>query len=227
MTQDMEPFFEEYRLLAATAEKTFETVKASFPDYVKCRPKCTDCCYAIFDISLIEALIINLAFNSTFEGKAKYDMVEKANRIDRKLHQIKRSAYKEFQGGKDENSILTDISKIKIRCPLLNDQDMCDLYESRPITCRLYGIPTAIGGKGRTCGLSGFKAGESYPTVQLEKIHSKLYDISNAMIHVIGSRHTRMGELLMPVSMAILTDFNEEYMGIDAGDDSEKEQTHE
>ena len=219
MILDLEPFFEEYRLLAATADQTFEKIKNEHPDCVKCEVKCTDCCYAIFDISLIEAMFINQEFNRTFEGKAKYDMLEKANRIDRRLHKIKRDAYREFEGGKDETAILMEISKIKVRCPLLNEEDTCDLYASRPITCRLYGIPTAIGGTGRTCALSGFEPGGSYPTVQLEKIHQRLYNISNDMVRAIQSKHVRMAEILMPVSMALLTDFNEEYLGI--GDDSE------
>ena len=219
MIPDLESFFEEYRLLAKTAEKTFEKIKNEYPDCVKCEIRCTDCCYAIFDISFIEAMYINQKFNTSFEGKAKYDLLEKANRIDRRLHKLKRNAYKEFEGGKDENAILMEISKVKVRCPLLNEDDQCDLYDARPITCRLYGIPTAIGGTGRTCGLSGFEPGGSYPTVQLEKIHQRLYDISNAMVKDMHSKHVRMAEIIMPVSMALLTDFNEEYLGI--LDDSE------
>ena len=223
MIPDLEPFFEAYRLLAVTAEKTFEKIKSEYPDEVKCEIKCTDCCYAMFDVSLVEAMYINQRFNTAFDKKAKYDMLEKANRIDRRLHKIKRSAYKEFEGGKDENAILAEISKIKVRCPLLNEEDKCDLYEARPITCRLYGIPTAIGGTGRTCGLSGFKQGGSYPTVQIDKLHQQLYEISNEMVKAMQSKHVRMGEILMPVSMAILTDFNEEYLGISDDSDVDEE----
>ncbi len=66
------------------------------------------------------------------------------------------------------------MAETRVRCPMLNDAQMCEIYEFRPLTCKLYGIPTAIGGKGYTCGLSGFEKGEKYPTASLDKIQNRL-----------------------------------------------------
>ena len=110
----------------------------------------------------------------------------------------------------------------KMRCPLLNDEDLCDLYRFRPVTCRLYGIPLAIGGKGRTCGLSGFEKGAKYPTVNLEIIQNKLYVISRQFAQDIKSRFAGLGDLLVPLSMALLTDYDDEYLGIGATDGQEE-----
>ena len=219
---DLQPFFERYLHWVKAADQLFEKMKGEYPDKVRCGIKCVDCCYAVFDIPLIEALYLNHRFNLGFKGKAKYDKIEKANQIDRKLHKLKREAYKAFEGGMEEGEILLDMAKKKVRCPLLNDEDACDLYDARPITCRLYGIPLSIGGVGRTCGLSGFQQGESYPTVHLDIIHNKLYELSNDLVASIRSRHTKMGDILMPVSMALLTDFNEEYLGISQEDDDQQ-----
>ncbi len=104
----------------------------------------------------------------------------------------------------------------RIRCPLLNKDNQCDLYASRPVTCRLYGIPTAIGGRGHTCGLSAFNTGESYPTVNLEQVHAKLHELSCEILEVLRSTHVKMGDVLMPLSMALLTVFDEAYLGVDA-----------
>jgi Fe-S-cluster containining protein len=214
MIMDFQPFFERYIQRAKAVDQLFEKIKGEYSDKVRCGIKCVDCCYAVFDIPLIEALYINHRFNLSFNGREKYEKIEKANQIDRKLHKIKRAAYKDFEAGKAEEEILLDMAKLKVRCPLLNEEDHCDLYDVRPITCRLYGIPLSIGGMGRTCGLSGFKAGESYPSVQLDILHRKLYELSNDLVVSIQSKHTRMGDILMPVSMALLTNFNEEYLGI-------------
>ena len=40
----------------------FAKVKEQFPDAVKCREGCADCCHALFDITLIEALYVNTRF---------------------------------------------------------------------------------------------------------------------------------------------------------------------
>jgi Fe-S-cluster containining protein len=213
MDFDFEPFFLKYESLLQLADATFSKVKADFPECVTCKISCADCCHALFDLSLIEALYINHHFNRKFEGREKEKRLQIANEIDRKVYKLKREAYRSLEAGKDETEILNQMAEHRVRCPLLNDADTCDLYEHRPITCRIYGIPTTIGGKSHTCGITGFKEGESYPTVNIDVLHQKLYDISAELVASIQSRFTRMAEMLVPLSMALLTDYNSEYMG--------------
>jgi Fe-S-cluster containining protein len=106
----------------------------------------------------------------------------------------------------------------RVRCPLLNSDGLCDLYEYRPITCRLYGLPTAIGGIGHTCGRSGFVEGQQYPTVNLDMIQKRLYVISAEFVSQINSKFVKMAEMLVPLSMAILTAYDENYLGIKEDD---------
>jgi Fe-S-cluster containining protein len=196
-------------------------MKNEYPDCVKCEIKCADCCYALFDLSLIEALYINHHFNKKFSGKERERQIEKSNRIDRQVYKIKRKAYKDAEAGKAEDDILTEMANERIRCPLLNDQDECDLYDYRPLTCRFYGLPTAIGGTGHTCGLSGFVKGNKYPTVNLDIIQQKLFEISNELIKKIKSRHIKMADMLVPVSTAILTTYDDAYLGIEEKKDDD------
>jgi Fe-S-cluster containining protein len=217
---DFTPFFKQYEELLATVNAVFERVKGEYPECVKCKIGCSDCCYALFDLTLIEALYISHHFNKQFSGNPKERLLEKADRADREVYKIKRSAYKDLEQGKSEDEILNHIAGLRVQCPLLDDEDQCSLYEYRPITCRFYGIPTAIGGKAHTCGKSGFVEGEQYPTVNLDIIHQKLYEISEELVKAIQSRYTKMADMLVPVSMAMLTDYNDEYLGI--GDEEEK-----
>ncbi|QTA92747.1 YkgJ family cysteine cluster protein [Desulfonema magnum] len=222
MNIDFTPFFKKYEELLGTVEGVFERVKSEYPECVKCEVGCSDCCHALFDLTLIEVLYINHHFNKKFEGKEKAALIEKANRADRNTYKIKRKAYKDFESGKSEDEILVEMAEERVRCPLLNDRDMCDLYEWRPITCRFYGIPTSIGGTGHTCGKSGFVKGEQYPTVHLDIIQNKLYEISDELVKAIESKYTKMADMLVPLSMAILTDYDEEYLGIGSDEDKEK-----
>lgn len=227
MDIDFTPFFKQYEEVLAMADKVFERVKSEHPECVKCKTTCSDCCNALFDLYLIEALYINDKFNKKFNDGERERIVEKSNTADRTIHKLKRKAYKDLESGKDENEILSKMAEERVRCPLLNDDDMCDLYEYRPITCRLYGIPISIGGASHTCGLSAFAEGKQYPTVNLEKIQNKLYEISVELVKEIKSRHVKLADVLVPLSMALLTIYNEEYLGIgdiNRGDTKDKQE---
>ncbi|OIN95388.1 MAG: hypothetical protein AUJ48_03255 [Deltaproteobacteria bacterium CG1_02_45_11] len=217
MKIDFAPFFKKYEELSGAADAVFERVKKEHSNCVKCKLKCSDCCHALFDLTLIEALYINHYFNKKFGGKERDILIDKSNQADRNVYKIKKKAFKALETGKDENKILKELAQERVRCPLLNEQEMCELYEYRPITCRLYGIPTAIGGVGHTCGMSGFVRGRPYPTVNLDMIQTNLYKISDELVRTIKSKYVKMADLLVPVSMAICTVYDEEYLGISDG----------
>ena len=221
MAFDPTPYFRQYEALSQAADQVFDKVKSEYPQCVKCKRECADCCHALFDLTLIEALYLNNRFQERFADASRERLLEKANRADRTIHKLKRKAYKDLQDGKEEVDILTDLAAEKVRCPLLNDQDLCDLYDHRPITCRLYGIPTSIGGLGRTCALSGFEGGQPYPTVDIDKIHGRLQEISAELLRDIQSKHIKLVDLLMPLSMALMTEFDEGFFGVATDDDDQ------
>jgi Fe-S-cluster containining protein len=214
MDFDFTPYFKKYEALVSKADGAFERVKQAYAECVKCEEKCADCCFALFDLTLIEALYINHKFNEKVKGSSKADLLEKANRADRKVHKLKRKAYQEFQSGKSEDEILEELARERVRCPLLNEAELCDLYDNRPLTCRFYGIPTAIGGKGHTCGKSGFKKGERYPTVNLDTVNSQLQQISAELVRDLKSRYLKLSDMLVPLSMALLSTYDDDYMGL-------------
>lgn len=224
MSRDFKPFFEQYEDLLYIADSVYDRIKDAYPDCVKCKIGCAGCCHALFDLTLIEALYINHRFNETLDGEAKGKLLDKAGQADRKIYKLKKDAYKDFESGQaSENEILERMSRERIRCPLLNESDQCDLYEFRPITCRFYGIPTSIGGRGHTCGISGFVEGEKYPTVQLDQIHEKLYQISNELVQSIKTRYVKMADMLVPLSMALITVYDDDYLGISQPADAEQQ----
>jgi Fe-S-cluster containining protein len=213
MGVDLTSYFKKYEALAAQADGAFDRVKNAHADCVKCEEKCADCCFALFDLTLIEALYIHHKFNQKFQGSEKAELLEKSNRADRRIYKTKRKAYSELQAGKSEGEILAAMALERVRCPLLNEKALCDLYEYRPITCRFYGVPTAIGGAGHTCGKSGFKQGEKYPTVNLDAVHSQLQQISAELLRDIQSKNIKLADLLIPLSSAVIMDFDDVFLG--------------
>ena len=109
---------------------------------------------------------------------------------------------------------MEEAARIKCRCPLLGDDDRCLLYQARPITCRLYGVPTAIAGQGHVCGFAAFEKGKSYPTVYLDEIQSRLEDLSREIGRAVNSRFRELHEVYVPLSMALITNYDEAYLGI-------------
>ena len=225
MKFDPGEFFKTYEGLAQKADEAFLRIKQAYPSEVVCEPGCTDCCFALFDLTLIEAMYLNHQFNANFSGEERSKLLEKANQADRKIYKRKREAYRQTQKGEDETRIVEEMAKERIRCPLLNESDRCDLYPYRPIACRIYGAPLSIGGQGRTCGKTGFQAGQQYTTINMDAIHDQLMRISAEMVKEMGSRHVKMADVLVPVSMALITDYNDEYLGIASAEaDSEQEE---
>jgi len=208
------PFFKQYEALAVMADDIFKQVAGKYSDCVACKTECADCCHALFDVTLIEAVYINHHFHRMFSGPEKDHLLEIANVADRSVYRIKRNAHRTLQKGAAETDVLTRMASERVRCPLLDNANLCRLYAYRPITCRLYGIPTSINGAGHTCGRSGFIQGTAYPTVNLDGFHRKLFEISAELVKSLGSRHSQMADLLIPVSMALLTVFDEDYLGL-------------
>jgi len=214
MDIDLKPYFEKYESLVEKSEEAFDRVKAAHTECVKCEEKCADCCFALFDLTLIEAMYLHHKFNEKFKGSAKVELVEKANRADRQIYKIKRKAFKELQSGRNEGELLAEMALERVRCPLLSEKDLCDLYDYRPLTCRFYGIPTAIGGAGHTCGKSGFKEGEKYPTVNLDAVYGQLQQISAELLRDIQSKNVKLVDLLVPLSSAVIMNFDEVFLGV-------------
>lgn len=211
---DLDKHFVKYEAVVGMVDQVFDRVKKEFPKEVFCREKCSDCCYAIFDLTLIEALYLNHKFNEIFSGNEKADFIAIADKTDRALTKMKRDAYKKVKEGADQLEIVAKMSQERVRCPLLGENNLCRMYEYRPITCRVYGIPTSTAGASHICGRTNFVQGKAYPTLNMDKIYTQLQLLSAELVKDINSTNIRMHELLIPVSMAMVTLFNDEFLGV-------------
>lgn len=211
---DFTPFFEKYEKIAADMDAVFQKIQTDYPEEVSCRKGCCDCCYALFDLTLIEAMYINAKFQEVLSEQEQTEISERADAADRAIHKIKRRVYKSRQQGTDTEEVLQEVGREKVRCPLLTPDDHCVLYAWRPLTCRLYGLPLSIGGEVHTCAKTGFLPGEKYPAVFLDKLQNRLLELSHDLTASIPTRFSKLGEVLVPLSMALLNEYNEEYLGI-------------
>jgi len=192
---------ERYEHLAARADQAFQKMLQDHPECIKCRPYCSDCCHALFGLFLIEAVYIKRRFDELGRKKRRAALLS-GDKADRDLKRLEKEMRK--NGGSSEMGTEA-LAKERIRCPLLDEQQECILYPYRPITCRVYGIPTSIQGKARVCGISGFKKGKSYPAFDLDGAYQKLHSLSRELLKGAGGRDIYKASFLISVSKAIRT----------------------
>ena len=215
MLPDFTPIFARYEALRNKADALFARVREAHPECVSCKEGCSDCCHALFDLSLVEAMYLHRAFEASIGyGPVRSAVIARAVEADRQAARIKRELFRAEKDGENPATIMERAAQIKLRCPLLDDDDRCLLYAARPVTCRVYGVPTAIGGQGHVCGFSRFEKGRAYPTIHMDRIQDMLNDLSRAIGEAAHSRFDELHATYVPLSMALLTRYDAAYLGI-------------
>lgn len=191
--------FAAYEKLAARADRAFDEVREKHAECVKCAEGCSDCCHAVFGLFPIEALYINHHFG-TLDGINKEEACALADAAERDLVRMQKQLE---QCGDDRAAMNQVMAQARIRCPLLTGENKCLVYQHRPVTCRVYGIPTRIGGQARVCWKAGFEQGKTYPAFDLDGVYRELYRLSGEALQLTGKVDPERAGLLFSVSRAI------------------------
>jgi Fe-S-cluster containining protein len=112
-------------------------------DWLKCRPGCTQCCFGVFAISQLDALRLREGLR-----KLEQDDQDRAHAVHIRIDEAVRRLSPEFPGD-PSTGILNDTGDDLFAdfanedpCPILDPvTGTCDLYASRPMTCRVFGPP--------------------------------------------------------------------------------------
>ncbi|MCA1959847.1 MAG: YkgJ family cysteine cluster protein [Desulfomonile sp.] len=201
-----------YLELVARVDSLFQDVARAHPDAVACGPGCDECCSVYFELSLIEAFVVSGMFRSETSGATRDRALQRAAEVEPVFCGLRERLGREAGKAGVENADLHEAaSRIKIRCPL-NEDKGCVLYEHRPITCRLYGVPQKIGERTVACPRCGFRLGGSYPTVDVNEIQILLFRYSAELLNnLIGVAVPGPPGLLFSMATALRTDFNRQY----------------
>jgi len=202
---DFSYLFEPYQGLVSKADYAFQRMAGEFSECIKCEPHCADCCHAVFGLFLIEAVFLKRDFDQLDE-KEREAALKRGAEADRDIEKLEQTL-EEFKD--DPQMTAYSMARARIRCPLLNDDNECILYPYRPITCRVYGIPTMIQGVPRVCGKTGFKKETSYPTFNLGGIQREVYQLSLQLLENAGEKDSERASLLLSVSKVIKTPIEE------------------
>jgi len=125
--------------------------------WLVCRPGCTHCCIGVFPINQLDAMRLKRGLDD-LAGTAP----EKANRIRERARDAVARLSADFPGN-PATGLLDEGEDAKRRfagfandepCPVLDPTTgSCELYESRPMTCRVFGPPVRSEGGLGVCEL--------------------------------------------------------------------------
>jgi Fe-S-cluster containining protein len=192
-------FLHSYEFMVDQADRAFHKMKEEYDSKMACTLHCCDCCHAVFGLFLVEAANLRLRFDQ-LHRKRKKEVLLRCSETERGLKRLEKKL--EMQGGDEEMQTLV-LARERIRCPLLDENQECVLYDHRPITCRVYGIPTRIQGKARVCGKAKFDQGISYPLFDLDGVYRSLYALSRELLTELGGKNPEKATLLISVPRAL------------------------
>jgi Fe-S-cluster containining protein len=193
--------FQSYELLVDKAEAAFKEMKEEHGACIKCEPHCSDCCHAVFGLFLIEAGYLKEQFDKLTDEEKRAALL-RCKRAEKSLERLQKML-QAHEGDPQMQAYV--MSRERIPCPLLSERQECILYPHRPITCRVYGIPTKIQGKARVCWKAEFKEGERYPVFDLDSVYRELFFLSAELLKGAGKDDSEKASLLISVSKAITT----------------------
>ncbi|HJV64699.1 MAG TPA: YkgJ family cysteine cluster protein [Geomonas sp.] len=138
----MEAVLVKFRELLSQVDAWFASCLELYPDKISCRTGCPGCCRGLFDITLLDAYYLRLGFDKLpAEVRAKV-----LAKVDERLG-IMRGQWPEFDQPfllnyrPEEDWELLMPEEDETPCVLLGEDGRCLVYEHRPMTCRLHGIP--------------------------------------------------------------------------------------
>ncbi len=137
----MKPILKQYQNLLEKIDTWFAQAISRNPGQIACAKGCCDCCRGLFEISMLDAALLNFGFNQLGEPFKK-GVRDKAEARLAELQQL----WPEFRYPFILNRLPHDDwqempEEDMTPCPLLGPDGLCLVYAYRPMTCRLHGLP--------------------------------------------------------------------------------------
>ena len=133
------------RKLIQIADSAFADAARRSGEWLVCRPGCTQCCVGVFAINQLDALRLQQGLRELENNDPA-----RAERVKQRTRSSTSRLSKDFPGD-STTGMLDESGEGKLRfaefgndepCPILDPlTGTCDLYESRPMTCRVFGPP--------------------------------------------------------------------------------------
>ena len=187
---------DEYHSLLVELDMWFRSVRVKYGARMLCGEGCTFCCYGLFDIPLPDALRVAKGLYRLSQS-LQNDVAYRASTIHADLlREVPELENPFFLNSISEARIdhLTDVFST-VRCPFLNVDDVCLIYEYRPSACVLEGIPMVDFHDGLFDDWCEFNFTEGIDPALEEDLRLDYYEIQATIQHITESLIERIPSL--------------------------------
>lgn len=145
----MKNILAQYGCLLKEVDTWFANASAAYPEMIRCGKGCSGCCRALFDITLLDALYLQQGFAQLSREVQAVVFPRAELRVAGIREQWPEFAQPYLLNHRSEEEwgeLMPEEDETP--CVLLDEHGHCLVYENRPMTCRLHGLPLIdVGGE--------------------------------------------------------------------------------
>jgi Fe-S-cluster containining protein len=131
-----------YKDLLSHLDAWFSRCMELYPEKIACQSGCSACCRSLFDITLLDAYHLKLGFDRLPAETREMVLVKCRERLSLMCEQWPEFDHPYVLNHRPEEEwepLMPEEDETP--CVLLGEDGRCLVYDHRPMTCRLHGIP--------------------------------------------------------------------------------------
>lgn len=132
---------EHYRRLQQQVDLWFAGALQLFPEAIQCARGCSQCCRGLFDISLLDAWVLQQGFARLPASVKQTVLLSCRARLAELRQRWPQLRPPYFLNSLPDDGWTEMPEEDLTPCPLLSAEGLCLVYDHRPLTCRLHGLP--------------------------------------------------------------------------------------
>ncbi len=130
-----------YQQLLEELDTWFADCVSQFPEQLECAKGCSACCRGLFEISLLDAALLQEGFAQLSNSTRKSALKKASTRLASLQQQWPQFVAPYILNRLPHNDWEEMPEDDPTPCPLLSDNGTCLVYQHRPMLCRLHGLP--------------------------------------------------------------------------------------